>query len=159
VSSFAQPVSLIAGDFTGVFFLGVLRGKSLIERGNLGAERSELGASIGQPGAGAPVRSQLPALGPRPNPTPPQKPAVLTALLPASVTGKPYTIQLVTHRKKALAEAEVNAIRKKGLTSFIIPSGEYFQVCVGQYSSKEEASKDLAFFQSKHKDSFLRRRP
>ena len=52
----------------------------------------------------------------------------------------------------------MNVLRAQGLYSFIIPSGEYFQVCAGQYASKEEAKKDVARFSAKYKDCFLRRR-
>ena len=95
-------------------------------------------------------------------PTQAQRPG--TAASPAKtdsqvpVAEKPYTIQVVTHRKKEFAEAEVSRIRKLGYISFIIPSGDYFQVCAGQYASKEEARKDLGVFSSKYKDCFLRHR-
>ncbi len=128
----------------GVFFLGVVRGKSLKP------------ARMSPPN---PVIARQPVAQPAPVVVlnSPKKTTVQTALVVTSVE-KPYTIQLVTHRKKEYAQAEVNAVQKKGFTSFIVPSGEYFQVCAGQYASKEEARKDLAFFQSKYKDSFLRRR-
>ncbi len=122
----------------GVFFLGVLRGKSL----------KQVTLSPSQPVArrSAPLPQPLLAKG------------VPTVPPPTVVPETPYTIQLVTHRKKEFAETEMNALQKKGFSSSIIPSGEYFQVCAGQYASKEEARKDLVFFQSKYKDSFLRRR-
>jgi cell division septation protein DedD len=72
--------------------------------------------------------------------------------------GKLYTIQLVTHKKKEQAENEVRAVRKSGFYSFIIPSGEFYQVCVGQYGSHNDAKKDLAFFKSRYQDCYLRRR-
>ncbi len=123
----------------GVFFLGLLRGKSL------------------RPSA-VPVVAAIRRVQPtKVSVVPVQKPSIPTGVSIPAVQ-KPYTIQLVTHRKKEYAETEANAVQKLGITSFIIPSGEYFQVCAGQYASKEEAKKDLAFFQSKYKDCFLRRR-
>jgi len=50
------------------------------------------------------------------------------------------------------------ALRRGGFFSWIIPSGEYYQVCVGQYLNKDDASKDLRAFSRKYKDCFLRRR-
>ena len=127
----------------GVFFLGVLRGKSFKQ-----AAKQTMAPAVT-------IRPAVPkVLAPLA-----QKPAASTTstAAPASLPEKPYTIQIVTHRKKEYAETEINAVRKLGFAGFMIPSGEYFQVCAGQYASKEEAKKDLAFFQSKYKDSFLRR--
>ncbi len=134
----------------GVFFLGVMRGKALSS----------------QPLTEAPLRQEAPVrtvvTTPRPVPAAaPAAPAQVRAQAPAAqaaIPSKPYTLQLVTHRKKEFAEAEMNALRTQGFYSFIIPSGEYFQVCAGQYASKEEAKKDLARFSAKYKDCFLRRR-
>ncbi len=124
----------------GIFFLGVIRGKSL----------------VGQPITEAPLVSvpSVRPLQPKAAVSRVQTPPVTLQEVPP----KPYTLQLVTHRKKELAELEMNSLRAQGLYSFIIPSGEYFQVCVGQYSSKGEAGKDFARFSSKYKDCFLRRR-
>lgn len=145
----------------GVFFLGVVRGKALT--GGI----VEAPVSTGEPGpvaAPEPVPVRAPAqpaiaqartnVQPAPRPTPTR--AAQPAAEPAA--SKPYTIQIVTHRKKELADAEMNGLRAQGFYSFIIKSGEYYQVCAGQYGSKEEAKADLARFQSKFKDSFLRRR-
>ena len=71
---------------------------------------------------------------------------------------KPYSIQLVTYKKAEYAEKEMKALKRAGLFSVIIPSGDYYQVCVGQYASSEEAKRDLAFFAAKYKGCYLRRR-
>ena len=140
--------SILAGillilAFCGVFFLGVVRGKSLSKP----AAEPELRTL---PVAVKPTRVSAPAA---------VSPAVPRAAQPVlEAPSKPYTIQLVTHRKKEMAEAEMNALRARGIYSFIIPSGEYLQVCAGQYASKEEAKKDLARFSGKYKDCFLRRK-
>ena len=127
----------------GVFFLGVMRGKAL-SRPILAPVSKEF-----EPPPAEPVRKIVskPAPG-----APPAEPAQ------TPTPSKPYTIQLVTHRKKEFAENEMNTLRTQGVYSFIIPSGEYFQVCAGLYASKEEAKKDLARFAAKFKDCFLRRR-
>lgn len=137
----------------GVFFLGVMRGKAL----------------LGQPVTEAPIASttispkRWPVLAVTPDVHPvspiPRVSVVKTpSIAPQEVPQKPYTLQLVTHRKKELAESEMNGLRAQGLYSFIIPSGEYFQVCAGQYGSKEEAKKDVVRFSGKYKDCFPRRR-
>ncbi len=144
-----------------VFFIGVLRGKSLQ-------------TSVMQD----PVNSQRPIDSVRPAaPTRAAMASPLSAAPSSGVVGKgssttvaastsmeapystkPYTIQLVTHRGKQMAETEVSNLRRSGLISFIIPSGEYYQVCVGQFSSKDEAKKKLKSLSGRFKDSFVRRR-
>lgn len=125
----------------GVFFLGLLRGQAL--------KPSVLPVT-----ATTYTEPEKPA---KVSPPSAQKPLIPTGVsLPAD--RKPYTIQLVTHRSKKYAESETQTVQKLGLATFIIPSGDYFQVCAGLYASKQEANKDLIFFQSKYKDSFLRRR-
>lgn len=71
---------------------------------------------------------------------------------------KPYTIQLVTYKKKEIAENETALLRRQGFFSAIIPSGEYYQVCVGQYADKAEAARDLKTFSARYRDCYLRRR-
>lgn len=145
-----------------IFFLGVLRGKALKN------------SIMGEPAVSRRVYTPAPTvLAPTPQKTtsaqrviaspalaaisrPPSNPA--TQAPDTTLLSKPYTIQLVTHRGRMTAEAEVMSLQKAGHISFIIPSGEYYQVCVGQYTSKEEAKKQLRAFSARFKDSFVRRR-
>lgn len=141
------------------FFLGVLRGKSL---GRMVAEKPVSQVSARPVVAAKP---QTPSMASSP-------PAPLQQQVKASATktktqasqamaadlSKPYTLQLITYKKQDLAEKEVAALRRSGLYSFIIPSGEYYQVCAGQYSNKEEAKNDLRVLGAKYKGCFLRRR-
>lgn len=90
--------------------------------------------------------------------TTPQTLAHTTTLKPKADPSKPYTIQLVTYKRQDLAEQDVAYLRSKGYYATIIPSGDYFQVCAGQYASKEEAKLDIKRFQARYKDVFLRRR-
>lgn len=122
----------------GIFFLGVLRGKSLKPF------TASTQPRMVSPGNTPPVQRPMVSAAP-------------TTTL-AALPGKPYTIQLVTYRKKEYADTEVNAVRKMGFASFMLQKGDYFQVYAGQYGSRDEAKKDLALFQSKYKDSFLTRR-
>jgi hypothetical protein len=122
-----------------VFFLGVLRGRSL-----------------SPPPKPAPAAGS-PALRPV-SPAPATRPAGVPPAILVQDADRPYTIQLVTHKRKDLAEREASMLRSSGFFSVIIPSGEYYQVCAGQYLNKEDAKKDLRFFSAKYKDCFLRRR-
>lgn len=128
----------------GVFFLGVLRGKAIQPAQPRAAVR-RIPQPV-RPVVSAPIRMS-PPLPARPMATP-----------EASTAQKPYTIQLVTHRKKEYAENEAATVRRMGYPSEVVADGEYYLVRAGQYASKAEAKKDLAFFSSKYKDCYLRRR-
>ena len=147
---------LLILSFCLVFFLGVLRGRALETRLTAGA------AAAGE-NAPLPVRpahhdTLVAAAAPATTAAVETRPAA-SALLPTALNlNKPYTIQLVTYKKKALAEKDIGDLRQKGYAAMIITSGEYFQVCAGQYFNKDEARKDLKLFSVKHKDCFLRRR-
>lgn len=137
----ASILLILAGCF--VFFLGVIRGRALGEQAR-------------KPAVAAQEVKPRPAVAPAPSLVP-AAPLLLPRTAALDLT-KPYTIQLVTYKKRDLAEKEVTALRKSGYYSMIIPSGDYFQVCAGQYASKEEAKKDLKILGSRYKDCFLRRR-
>ena len=120
-----------------VFFLGVLRGRST------SVPTTKVPVAIPAPKPSMPAF----AMASQNAPVPP-----LTVL-----SNKPYTIQLVTYKRQSLADEDVSKLKRQGHTAFIIPSGDYFQVCAGQYTNKEEAKKDLATFSIRYKDCFLRR--
>ena len=140
-----------------VFFLGMLRGRSLgsvknpVFRNTVPAQT----ASVRAVEASQKVQERPPAPS-----APPPVSSVRVKQLPNTDIAKPYTIQLVTYKKKDLAEKETAALQKSGFYSFIIPSGDYYQVCIGQYENKEDAKKDIKVLATKHKykDCFLRRR-
>lgn len=50
-----------------------------------------------------------------------------------------YTIQLVTYASEAQALKEIERLKTQGFSSFVIPSGRYFQVCVNYFESKDVA--------------------
>ena len=125
-----------------VFFLGVLRGKSL---------------SVSRPVPSSPPM-RVPA---RPVPLLQKTPAPAVSTVPLLIvpdSRKPYTIQLVTYKKKDYAENESALLRRQGFFSIIIPSGEYYQVCAGQYANREESEKDKGMFSARYKGCFLRPR-
>ena len=136
-----------------VFFLGVIRGKSLNSKGiEIVSVKKEIVAQI-------------------PAQTPPKTVSQPLSLNPANrvvsspiskepetANSKPYTIQLSTYKKRDLAEKEVVVLRHSGYYSTIIQSDDYYQVCVGQYATKDEAKKDLKIFSAKYRGCYLRRR-
>ena len=146
---------LLILSFCLIFFLGVLRGKALTSVSSAGVTPGvapTLTAPISQ------VATDVAAV--------PQKTAAPANLYLVTASGtqnprnlnKPYTLQLVTYKKKDLAEKDVAELRRRGAVAMIITSGDYYQVCAGQYLNKEEAKKDLKLFSLRYKDCFLRRR-
>ena len=139
-----------------VFFLGLLRGKSL---------RMERSAPVAVPVARAVIAPASPAPVAIQPTTPPQTSmsaaASINAARPKLTVDdplKPYSIQLVTYKQREYAEKEAKGLRRLGFFTTIIPSGDYYQVCAGQYASSDEARRDLAYFSPKYKGCFLRRR-
>ncbi len=145
-----------------MFFLGVLRGKSLLQK--------EMGLTVAGPSKpripqtvpAKAVPKSMPVVKAAVTQSRPSLKAPAVSLTPKPLATpditKPYTIQLVTYKKRDLAEKDVAMLRKNGLYAFIIPSGDYFQVCEGQYATKEEAKKDLKLLSGRYKDCYLRRR-
>ncbi len=131
-----------------VFFLGVVRGRHL--SASEPVKTLKVSPLVRTPQTAVLARA-VPA---NPERLPMKPPPVSAA--PQNLD-KPYTIQLVTYKKKDLAEREMASLRRSGLSSMIIPSGDYYQVCAGRYSNKEEAKKDLQFFAAKYKGCYLRR--
>ncbi len=133
-----------------VFFLGMLRGKAIAPaaRPHTVAEVSPAlvsnrpAAAVTQESTG---RSAAPADVPR-------------AGARGQETGKPYTIQLATYKRRDMAEKEAADLRRGGYSSLIVPNGGFFEVRAGEYANKEEAKKDLKFFASRYSGCYLRRR-
>ena len=68
-----------------------------------------------------------------------------------------YTIQLVTHINENVAKKEILALKNKGYKPFVIPSGKYIQVCVGNYPEKKGAIQSLKKFKNMYGDCFVRK--
>ncbi|MCM8774956.1 MAG: SPOR domain-containing protein [Candidatus Omnitrophica bacterium] len=61
----------------------------------------------------------------------------------SKVSGKRYTIQVVTYTSHKQAEEQILKLGQKGYGGFVIPSGRYLQVCVDTFDSREKAAKVL----------------
>ncbi|MGH7198383.1 MAG: SPOR domain-containing protein [Candidatus Omnitrophota bacterium] len=145
-----------------IFFLGVLRGRSL---GRALPERPPVAPVIApqqKPAIAAPLAGkpqaprQMSVFQASPSPSPAVKIETRPAQAPDPT--KPYTLQLITYRKKDLAENEVEDLRRRGFQAFTAQKGDYYLVCSGQYGSKEEADRDLKALRARYKDCFLKRR-
>jgi len=67
-----------------------------------------------------------------------------------------YTIQTIAFRKEEVARREKEALEGEGFSVFIIPGNNFFQVCVGRYSTTEKAKADLPRLKEKYDDCFVR---
>jgi len=64
--------------------------------------------------------------------------------LPEPARRSGYTIQLVTYLARDRAEREAERLRQEGFDSFIIASGQFFQVCADSFESVQAAKGRLA---------------
>lgn len=75
----------------------------------------------------------------------------------AAIPGKPYTIQVVAYKNEKNAKNEIEQLKAEGYDAFILPSKEWFQVCVGRYANKEESKKDFDTLRNRYPTSYFRR--
>jgi len=69
----------------------------------------------------------------------------------------PYTIQVVSFKERRLAENEVKKLAKKNIKGFIVPSGNWYQVCAGRYKNMKDAKSALNKLASDYKGCFVRK--
>ncbi|GEM_PF-1123909 len=148
-----------------VFFLGVLRGRSIDARDRVRPAATARTVQTRQTAAQKvdPVRLQSvkkALLKERALSITPAHNAASSTKTEASAraASKPYTISLAVFKKRENAEKEVAALRRNGFLATMGMAGEYYEVCVGQYGNIEEAKKDLKLFESRYKGRFLKRR-
>lgn len=142
-----------------MFFFGVLRGKSLegaAAHGGGDSGNSRIVARTQAPPPAERVPAQTLAADLR-APDPPRRSPAPTPTVTADQS-KPYTIQLLSHRKKDYADRDAAVLRSAGVFTLVSRKGEYYIVCAGQYANGDEAASDLRSFRKKFKDCFLRRK-
>ena len=79
----------------------------------------------------------------------------------SKLAGK-YTIQYVTYITQSAADREVQRIAKLGHSSFVIPSGKHFQVCIEAFQTRQEASQLLKLLKAQRTvsvDAYVRSIP
>lgn len=125
-----------------VFFLGLLRGRSLDTEGT-----RTVGTTLAVPAV--PKETSRVAL---------ITPKVLENSAAAIDATRPYTLILVTYKKQVQAEREAAVLKNGGYPAYISAKGGYYVVAIGRYANGSEAKKDLKFFEKKYKGSYLIRR-
>jgi hypothetical protein len=68
-----------------------------------------------------------------------------------------YTIQLASYKTKTYAQREAEALKKNGLSPLVLSKGSYAVLCVGNFSSREEARSSLSQFKRKYQGCYIRR--
>jgi hypothetical protein len=68
-----------------------------------------------------------------------------------------YTIQVATYRTKKSAQREAEDLKRKGLQPLILPKGDYMQLCVGNFLTKNEATITLLELKKRYQDCYIRR--
>ena len=109
-----------------IFFFGVLRGKALDGAVASVAAPVSASRSIERPVAAVAARAPITVSRTAVNNTAsPTVAAVTPAVSMASDPTKPYTIQLLSHRKKDLADRDAAALRRTGVATFVSRKGDY----------------------------------
>jgi len=73
-----------------------------------------------------------------------------------------YTIQTLTYKTETAAQRQMARYKEMGLSSFVIPSGAYIQVCVNAFESRSTAVKELRHMKIRGEipsDAFVRAIP
>lgn len=135
-----------------VFSFGVEKGKrfALLELRAEKARQDEINQVLEQP-------TPVPA-----TPSVPPAPVEIIADSALSPGAGKFTIQLITFTSRSRAEKEVERLKKTGHTSFIIPSGKFFQVCVDAFETQAEARIRLTRLKAEgfaSPDAFIRPNP
>ncbi len=69
---------------------------------------------------------------------------------------KRYTVQVASYKSQSMAEKESGDLKRKGLASFVAVKGNYSIVCVGKFSSQDQAKQMLTKLKKRYKDSTIR---
>ena|SRR3989338_3740574 len=70
---------------------------------------------------------------------------------------QPYTIQVASFKDDQYAKKEAGVLKNKNLDSFVLTKGNFFIVCIGKFSKKEEANGLLSKLKRTYNDCLVRR--
>lgn len=70
---------------------------------------------------------------------------------------KGFTVQVASFKKEKNALKEAEVLKKKGYDVFVLPKGDYFIVCVGQFDRKNEARMFSGRLKARYRDLLVRR--
>ncbi len=70
---------------------------------------------------------------------------------PVQKVSRPYTIQVATYWSKPSAKREMERIRRRGMDSFIISTNGKYDVCVGEFITKDNADETITKLKNDYK--------
>lgn len=155
-----------------VFYMGFLRGRDVerrdisrkivelksrqIENGQIQTARAQFAPQT--PVSARPTAPSARPAAPLAQPVQAPRPQAAVAAKPVAISPrKPYTVQAVAYRSQPRAQSEVAQLTQKGYAARMIVQGQLYVVCVGEYSSRYEAQKDLRALKRIYPDSYLRK--
>lgn len=68
-----------------------------------------------------------------------------------------YTIQVASYRARPHAQEEAEALKKRGLSTFVLSKGKFSIVCVGNFPKQEAARPLLTQLKKRYRDCYIRR--
>ncbi|MFH1995641.1 MAG: SPOR domain-containing protein [Candidatus Omnitrophota bacterium] len=68
-----------------------------------------------------------------------------------------YTIQAVTFKTRSAANRAIKSLENDGYQPYVKASGDYLQVCVGRYPTKQEAENDRAKLLKTFGDCYIKK--
>ncbi|MBF0511917.1 MAG: SPOR domain-containing protein [Candidatus Omnitrophica bacterium] len=71
--------------------------------------------------------------------------------------GGHYTLQVASYGNEAFARQDALGLKAKGMQSFLIKSGKFWLLCIGNFNNKESASAFLRKLPSQYRLSQVRR--
>jgi cell division septation protein DedD len=135
------------------FSLGVERGKHLSAQAldervsaawNVGARTMAPAVAVPVPMHIAPIVERM---------APVQRPAANHGF----IMGTRYTLQAATYGNEEYARQDALVLKAKGFQTFLIKSGKYWLVCVGNFNNKDSASALLRKLPGQYRSSQVRR--
>ncbi len=69
---------------------------------------------------------------------------------------KGYTVQVASYKKESMAVKEAGDLKRQGLASFVSAKGHYTIVCVGRFTTEQQAKQMLGKLKKRYKDSTIR---
>lgn len=70
---------------------------------------------------------------------------------------KLYTIQVASLTKEDLARKEIKKLKAQGYEASVIKSDKFYLICVGGFSTKQEASAQFTKLRETYKDCYIRK--
>ena len=98
-------------------------------------------------------------------PTPQSPPAeIVTTANESAIPGQPaaveigkYTIQVASFKTGTYAEKEADQLKKSGHETVLLSKGKHVIVCVGNFTTKQDAQRYLGKLKNKYNDCYIRR--